>query len=470
MLDQTARGTCIDLGRAIAEDDAFKSALADMIAFPTDASTDDAPLEPFLDHLAQGFEAMGFSAYTLEAEGRPFLLASRVEDPDRPTILGYGHGDTVPGMEGRWRRGRDPWRLDAGEDGNWYGRGIADNKGQVLVNMTALQSVLAVRGALGFNMHMLIEMGEEIGSPGLAEIAGELKDQINADLLLASDGPRVDADTPTLFLGARGATTLKLTLKRREGGRHSGNFGGGLRNPALELAHALTTIADGRGTIQVDGWTPDEVPEAARAALAGLTPAGGEVDTDWGAPDLTPAERIHAWNSAEILALHAGDPPDPVNAIPPEAMAWVQLRHVMGIDQDHIADELRKHLDAQGFADIEIAEVGASFRASQTPADHPAVAYAVASITHTTGAAPVVLPSLGGSLPNDIFCEAMGLPTIWVPHSYPGCSQHAPNEHLPAALFPDAVSVMCGLYWDLGIADRATLLARGAETSGESTD
>ena len=63
---------------------------------------------------------------------------------------------------------------------------------------------------------------------------------------------------------------------------------------------------------------------------------------------------------------------------------------------------------------------------------------------------PAVLPNLGGSLPNDIFSEVLGLPTIWVPHSYPGCSQHAPNEHLPWRSRARGCGMMAGLYWDLG--------------------
>lgn len=456
--DTAPRRLCIETARGHASGPAFKEALAELIAFPTDASRPDAPLSGFLDHLTALFADAGFATERLEQDGHPFLLASRIEDPEALTVLGYGHGDTVPGMEGRWRGARAPWVLEESEDGLWYGRGIADNKGQILVNLTALDQVIRARGKLGFNAHVLIEMGEEIGSPGLDALAARLKDRLKADLLVASDGPRVAADRPTLFLGARGATTLKLHLKRRDGGRHSGNFGGGLPNPSLELAHALASISDRRGAVRVPGWLPAEVPDAARAALRGLTPAGGDVDPDWGMPGLTPAERIHAWNSAEILAFHAGDPPDPVNAIPPEATAWVQLRHVTGINQTAIAANLRAHLDAEGYADIEIEEVGAAFRASQTPADHPAVQVAASSLERTTGTPPVVLPSLGGSLPNDIFTDTLDLPTIWVPHSYPGCSQHAPNEHLPKAIFPDAVGVMTGLYWDLGAIPRAEIL------------
>jgi acetylornithine deacetylase/succinyl-diaminopimelate desuccinylase-like protein len=121
---------------------------------------------------------------------------------------------------------------------------------------------------------------------------------------------------------------------------------------------------------------------------------------------------------------------------------------------------LRDHLAANGFADIEVSEDGPAFPATATPPSHPAARFAARSIERTTGAPPVILPSLGGSLPNDVFTDILGLPTIWVPHSYPGCSQHAPDEHLPTAILPDASAVMAGLYWDLGAEEALSLRAR----------
>jgi hypothetical protein len=79
------------------------------------------------------------------------------------------------------------------------------------------------------------------------------------------------------------------------------------------------------------------------------------------------------------------------------------------------------------------------------------VRWASASIAATTGAAPAVLPNLGGSLPNDCFSDVLGLPTIWVPHSYPACRQHAPDEHLLADVARDGLRIMTGLFWDLGV-------------------
>lgn len=421
----------------------FQRRLAELIAFQTDATNPgNAPaIEAYLTHITGWLLAIGFTTTGHVSDGHPFLIAQRFEGAGLPTILSYSHGDVVPGMAGRWTDNRDPWTLtEVGDD--WVGRGIADNKGQFLVNLTAVETVLAERGALGVNMIWLIEMGEEIGSPGLAQICADHVDALGADMLLASDGPRVAAEMPTVFLGARGGATFRLDLVRRAAGRHSGNFGGALRNPAIEMAHALTCITDRNGALQIADWTPGTIPDATRKALTGLTPAGGAIDPDWGAPGLTPAERIHAWSSAEVLAFHAGDPPAPVNAIPPRASAWVQLRFAPGTDDTQLEAILRAHLDTNGFADVTITQEGPFFAASQTPVDHPAAQLIATAIADGTGTAPVILPALGGSLPNDIFRDGLGLPTIWVPHSYPGCSQHAPDEHLPKRLLFEATGVM----------------------------
>ncbi|OAN73986.1 hypothetical protein A8B78_17720 [Jannaschia sp. EhC01] len=435
--------TLYKAGITAAQTPDFKRRLAELIGFRTDAKAPDSgpDLSAYLDHISQWFAALGFSVTRHTQDGHLFLVAQRLEGADLPTILSYSHGDVVPGMAGRWRNDLDPWTLtQVGED--WFGRGIADNKGQFLVNLTALETVLGQRGRLGANVTWLIEMGEEIGSPGLATFCQTHADLLAADMLLASDGPRVAVDRPTVFLGARGGATFRLDLVRRDAGRHSGNFGGALRNPALEMAHALACITDRTGAIQIPDWTPGTIPDATRQALAGLTPAGGAIDADWGAPGLTPAERIHAWSSAEVLALHAGDPPAPVNAIPPRASAWVQLRFAPGTEDTRLEATLRSHLDAHGFADVQITQEGPFFAASQTPVDHPAAQLIATAITEGTGSAPVILPALGGSLPNDIFCDGLGLPTVWVPHSFPGCSQHAPDEHLPKRLLQDATGVM----------------------------
>jgi acetylornithine deacetylase/succinyl-diaminopimelate desuccinylase-like protein len=98
---------------------------------------------------------------------------------------------------------------------------------------------------------------------------------------------------------------------------------------------------------------------------------------------------------------------------------------------------------------------GQSFAASRTDFDSPWVNWTANSIRQTTGKVPAILPNFGGSLPNDVFSEGLGLPTIWVPHSYPGCSQHAPDEHILLPVTEEALAIMAGLFWDLGEMPRA---------------
>jgi acetylornithine deacetylase/succinyl-diaminopimelate desuccinylase-like protein len=178
---------------------------------------------------------------------------------------------------------------------------------------------------------------------------------------------------------------------------------------------------------------------------------GPAIDAWWGEPGLSAAEKVYGWCNFEVLAFETGNPRTPVNAIPPRAWARCQLRHVVGVESDAIIPALRRHLDRQGLSMVKL-EPGrdAHFPATRLDPDHPMVAFTLASIEASTGKRPALLPNLGGALPNDIFAKDLGLPTVWVPHSYPGCSQHAPNEHVPIALVREALIAMTGLYWDIG--------------------
>jgi acetylornithine deacetylase/succinyl-diaminopimelate desuccinylase-like protein len=314
--------------------------------------------------------------------------------------------------------------------------------------------VLAAReGRLGFNVKWLMETGEETGSPGLADFCTAHAADLAADVLIASDGPRLRADRPTVFLGSRGVANFDLTLKLREGAHHSGNWGGLLRNPGTVLAAAIASLVDGRGRILVDALRPPPIPANVRAALAGLEVGGDPgdpvIDADWGEPGLTPAERVFGWNTLEVLALRTGNLDHPVNAIPAAAQARLHLRFVVGTDASRLRAAVRDHLAAQGFADIAVSEPEI-MNATRLDPDNAWVRFALASMERSTGRAPVLLPNLGGSLPNDVFADLLGLPTVWVPHSYPGCSQHAPDEHLLRPVAREALQLMSGLFWDLG--------------------
>ena len=199
-----------------------------------------------------------------------------------------------------------------------------------------------------------------------------------------------------------------------------------------------------------------------RRVLDGVEVDGGEdgpaIDREWGEPDLTPAERVFAWNSFEILAFTTGTPERPVNAIPGSARAHCQLRYVVGTDVDDIIPALRRHLDRHGFSHVEsaprrrrllpgeparsgrsVGEVGDGIDANARPAARRPFCRISAARCRTT--------------PSPMCC---GLKTIWVPHSYAGCSQHAPNEHLLAHIAREGLGIMAGLFWDFGDSGRAS--------------
>jgi hypothetical protein len=248
--------------------------------------------------MVPAFTRMGFTTriYQNPVSGQgPVLLATRLEDARLPTVLGYGHGDVIRGLEDQWTKGKGPW-VTARDGDRLYGRGTADNKGQHSINMAALEAVRAERGGrLGFNAKFIVETGEEAGSKGLAELVAANKADFAADVLIGSDGPRVKPERPTMTLGCRGALNFDLVCDLREGGHHSGNWGGLIANPGIILAHALASIVGAKGELLVPALAAPPMSRAVKECLADVEVDGGEegpqVDPWWGEPGLTPAER-----------------------------------------------------------------------------------------------------------------------------------------------------------------------------------
>jgi acetylornithine deacetylase/succinyl-diaminopimelate desuccinylase-like protein len=442
---------------------AFLADLDRRVAYKTESQNPERreTLRAYLEENIQpAFAELDFKTRLIESPtGKgPYLLAEHHESVTAPTVLMYGHGDVVDGMVGEWRDHLDPWRTTT-VGNRVYGRGTADNKGQHSINMAALAAVRDARGGrLGFNAKFIVETGEEIGSPDLNEVCLSLRDELKADLFLASDGPRLSADRPTIFLGCRGGIRIHLDVILREGGHHSGNWGGVLANPATILASAIATMVDEKGHLLLEQLKPPRISNQVRAALADVKvePTEDEpaLSDNWGEEGLSAAERLYAWNTLEVLAMSSGNIEKPANAIPGSAKAVLQLRFVVGTKVDNIVDVVRSHLHDRGFSMVEV-KATQSFTASRTDFDSPWVNWTAQSIRQTTGKAPAVLPNFGGSLPNEVFSDSLGLPTIWVPHSYPGCSQHAPDEHILLSVTEEALGIMAGLFWDLGEMPRA---------------
>ena len=433
----------------------FKKDLAELISVKTESQNNECNLENYYDqNIIPMLVKMGFKCKVMEnplSKANIILFAERIENAEFSTILTYGHGDVVLGQDSCWDNGLSPYKLIE-KDNRYYGRGTADNKGQHLINIKALNSLLSVQKKLGFNFKILFEMGEEIGSPGLKTFCQQNKELLKADVFIASDGPRISQKIPTIFTGSRGGINFDLSVNLRDNAHHSGNFGGILKDPSIILSHAIASITDARGQINIPEWLPTSLTPDIKEILAKLplVDAGFDLDPDWGQKELTMTERVFGWNSFSVLAMLSGEPEAPLNAISGHARSTCQLRFVVGTDVNKIIPALRNHLNSFGFEDVNIHESEMTpFPATRLEMNNSWLSLITKSLENSMGSKIDLLPNLGGSLPNDSFSEVLELPTIWIPHSYAGCAQHSPNEHLSVPLARQALVCMTALFADL---------------------
>ncbi|MBR0642094.1 M20 family metallopeptidase [Plastoroseomonas hellenica] len=455
-----SRQGALDRAASFFDEGHFKGLLTDLVAYPS-TSQEPGAETALTEYLEQGIapwaQRLGFITTIhpnpLPGFG-PILTGIRVEDPTLKTVVLYGHGDTVRGLEDQWRAGLKPWALTE-EGDRWYGRGTADNKGQHALNMAALEAVIAERGGkLGFNVKLVIETAEERGSKGLKEFVAENAELLAADVLIASDGPRVEPAMPTIATGTRGTFHFDLMVKFRDGGVHSGHWGGLTRDPAVILAHAIASMMDRNGRVLVRGILPPSLPNSVRTVLDGCPVGGGAdaatIDAGWGEPGLSSAEKIYGWNSLIVLAMVSGRPENPVNAVAPNARAHCQIRYTVDSDPAGFTAAIRAHLDAAGFPEVAVENSFVRMPASRTDPDHPWVRWAQASMQKTLGKPVQIIPNSSGGLPGDVFIDHLGVPLVWVPHSYNGCKQHGPDEHLLVAPAREGLLAFAGMWWDLG--------------------
>lgn len=451
--------------------DYFKK-LSKLVTFKTESQLSTS-LPVLFDYLNEGvgplFKELGYVVKIFEnpiVGAGPVMLAERNEG-SQFTVVGYGHGDVIHGQEGKWDNDRNPWKLSF-EGNKVYGRGTVDNKGQHLAHLIALKSLIKINNKLGFNHRFIIEMGEENGSRGFRQLVQDNLGSFSGDVFFASDGPRTEIKRPNITLGNRGVLNFDLVCNSREGGHHSGNWGGLLSNPAIVLANAIASIIDSKGSLKVDGLMVKRIPENVKKALKGLKRDGGpnspEIDLNWGPTDRSSIEKATASNTFEVLNFSAGDPLHPVNAVPPFAKAACQIRFVMGTSLKDIIPILRKHLDKFNFEMIEINDPlqsnSISFEASRTDPNSPFPQWASSIISDVAKNDCGILPNSAGSNMTEVIQYDLDIPIVWLPLSYTGCSQHAPNEHMLKSLMREGIALVTSIYFHLGDKSSQSLLKK----------
>jgi acetylornithine deacetylase/succinyl-diaminopimelate desuccinylase-like protein len=368
------------------------------------------------------------------------VLGGRADHPGAPTVLLYGHYDVQP---------PDPleeWLSPPFEptvrDGRLYARGAGDNKGQHFAQLLALESLLACRGALPCNVKVLLEGEEEIGSPQMPAFAREHRDALAADLVITSDGPVDESGRSRILFGVRGVLSFEVRARGANRDLHSGNWGGVAPNPLWTLVHLLATMKDERGEITIEGFYDNVLPltPLEREALDRL-PVDVEAvkrSLDLREFDRPPErgffERLSAWPTLTINGLHGGyGGPGSKTVLPHEAFAKCDIRLVEAQTADEIFARVEEHVRRHA-PGVTVVRQG-SMDPSKTPLDSPFAGPIRRGIVAAQGEEPLLVPALGGSLPDYVFTKILGIPAFGVPYANADEANHAPNENLEIERF-----------------------------------
>jgi acetylornithine deacetylase/succinyl-diaminopimelate desuccinylase-like protein len=407
------------------------------------------------EYIAGVLNRLGLHARIVPTAGWPMVLGQRDDAPGAPTVLLYGHYDVQPPDP------LDAWVSPPFEpairDGRLYGRGVGDNKGQHLAQILAIESLLACRSRLPCNVKVLLEGEEEIGSPRMPDFVREHRDDLLADLVITADGPVHESGRSCILFGVRGIVSFELRAGGANRDLHSGNWGGVAPNPIWTLVHLLATMKNPRGEITIDGFYDNIEPQTAleREALARLPIDVEAVKRSLELRELDQppergfAERLSAWPTLTINGLHGGYAgAGSKTVLPHEAFAKCDIRLVAAQTAEEIFAKVEAHVRRHA-PEVQFIRQG-SMDPSKTPLDSPFAEPIRRAIVAAQGEDPLLVPAMGGSLPDYVFTKILGVPAFVVPYANPDEANHAPNENLEVERFIKGIKTGAALLAHLG--------------------
>jgi len=442
--------------------DGFLARLVDYVRHPS-ISAYNVGIKEVAELLVGMLTGLGFDTKLMATSGHPMVLARWDKAADAPTVLLYGHYDVQP---------PDPveaWVSPPFEptirNGRVYARGVADNKGQHLAQILAIESHLAVQGRLPCNVILLLEGEEEVGSPHIAEFVRANRDLLKADFVVTADGQLHASGQPSIKFGSRGIVEFELRARHANRDVHSGNFGGVVPNPLWTLVQLLATMKNDRGEITIDGLNDDIVPPTPeeREAAARLPLDLAEIKRTLGLLRLDePAERAYYdrlcfYPTLTINGLHGGyGGPGTKTVLPHEAIAKCDIRLVEAQNPADILAKVASHVRRHA-PEVECLSHGPGMLPSKTPLTSPYAEPIRRAILAARGVEPLLYPAGFGSLPGYAFTKILGIPAFVVPYANADAANHAPNENLTLDCFFNGIRTGAALLDEIGRQQRPNL-------------
>ncbi|MFO7894251.1 MAG: dipeptidase [Longimicrobiales bacterium] len=395
----------------------------------------------------------GLKAAVETTEGHPVVVGRhRAQDPDAPTLLVYGHYDVQPPEP------LEPWTSLPFEpevrDGRIWGRGAADDKSQIFLQVAAAEAALATTG-LPVNLTLLFEGEEEIGSPSLVPWVRDRADELAADHVLIADSMMFAPGRPSLIFGMRGIAYFEIEATIGSTDLHSGQYGGAVPNPANALAAVIASMHEG-GRVAIDGFYDHVVmpPEHVREQWRWLgfdedafrETAGGAALV--GEPGYSTPERLWVRPALDVNGLVGGyTGAGKKTVLPASALAKLSTRLVPEQDPTRIEDALRAHVER-------VAPEGVAFevrslqdnRPWRDDPDAPLFRAAAGALEDVFGTEPVLVAH-GGTLPiAPELRDILGATVAVMGFALPGANMHAPDEWFPVAHLEQGMKTVTRLY------------------------
>lgn len=484
----------IDVAAARQERSAFEL-YRDLLTLPNVAGDAD-DIRRVLEWLEREFGRSGFATERLATAGSDLILATRSSPGAQRTVLFYLQADGQPVDPSRWFQA-SPWTPTLKErrpgassvDGNpqdwqtlawdrlytdavnpeWrmFARSASDSKGPIVQLLAALSLVDAAGVTPGFNLKVIIDAEEELGSPQLAAAVRRYRDKLAADCMVILDGPPHHDGAPTLAFGARGIAEVTLTVYGPRVPQHSGHWGNYVPNPAVRLAQVLASLKDANGRVTIPGFydgirideptrrvlaaVPEDIPALhRRLGIAAPDAVGRSPQEAIQYPSLNVRGMKSAWVGSEARTV-----------VPADAIAELDVRLVHESDPDRLLALIRRHIEGLGYhvisgrdpTDAERAtherlirfDSSVSYRAFRTDMDSEFGRWLARALERSTGTRPVLIRTMGGSVPIAPFVEALGVPAVQVGTVNPDNNQHSPNENLRVFDFRRGIRMMSAI-------------------------
>lgn len=454
----------------------------EFLSLPNDARNPDDILR-MVTWLEARFAGLGFETLRLPTAGSPLLFAERRHDGAGKTVLVYLQADGQAVDPSRWQQD-DPYQpvlKERDADGNWrelpwdrlhgeidpdwriFARSASDSKGPMTQFMAAVAALDDAGVTPDFDLKVIIDTEEELGSPHLADTVAEHRDLLAADMLLIFDGPPHASNAPTVSFGARGIVDVTLVSYGPRVPQHSGHYGNFVPNPAQHLARILGSLKSIDGQVLIPGFYDGiELDDDVRKILANVPDDEGALRRQIGfarpdavAPTLQEALQYPSLNIRGLSSAWVGT--EARTIIPDTATAEIDIRLVLESDPARLVRLLRAHIEDLGYYVIDRAPTEAerlerpyivamthnlSYNAFRSDFDSAAGLVARSGMRHLYGHEPILIRTMGGSIPIAPFVTTLAIPAATVPTVNIDNNQHSPNENIELRFFIEGISII----------------------------